>query len=91
MFYYITVIEKIMFVWSSLKVPDPTILHLVLGLWTLIFKTYGFRSSHFLTHGLSLLGTSSLNSQCYAFFYLYSFNIDILTLFECVAIRLSGA
>lgn len=57
-------------VWSSLKVSDPTILHLVLGLWTLIFKTYGFRSYHFLTHGLSLLGTSSLSSQCYAFFFL---------------------
>jgi len=67
-FYYVTVIEKIMFVWSSLKVPDPTILHSVLGLWTLTFKMYGFRSSHFLTHGLSLLGTSSFNWQCYEFF-----------------------
>ena len=80
-----------MFVWSSLKVPDPTILHSVLGLWTLTFKTYGFWSSHFLTHGLSLLGTSWLNWQCFAFFYLHSFNTDIFTLFECVTIRLSGA
>ena len=91
MFYYITVVEKIMFVRSSPKEPDPTILHSVLGLWTLIFKTYSSRSSHFLAHGLSLLGTSWLNSHCHVFFYLHSFNTDIFTLFECVAIRLSGA